>query len=255
MSAVATGPPASGFPVGAIVAGAYRRTLEQHAEVLRAAGLWMVLSLAIDVLTLEAPPEPAEPAPSPEEILLVPFVLVGWLGLTALVVHRIRRRLLEAPLPRLMAPIDRHVVRYVLVELVIGALSLLPALLALALLAPIGGAQLAVAVGTVAAVAMFARSHLALVAAALGEPGLTLQRSWKATAGIWPQVSVALLACGAPLALLAGMLGDRLVGAGLPLTGAALATLGAFAQAGVFGAFLAESRLRLLGPPERPAAS
>lgn len=254
---MASGPSASGYPVGAIVAGAYRRTLEQHVEVLRAAGLWMLLSLAVDLLALGGGPgpEPAEPVPSPGEIALTPLLLVGWLGLTAVVVHRVRRLLLDAPLPRLMAPLDRHVVRYVLAELVLGALALLPALLALALLAPIGGVQLAIAAGTAAAVALFARLHQALVSAALGETGLGIDRSWRATAGVWPQVGVALVVCSAPLAMLSAALGGWLIESGAPLSGSALGTLGAFAQAAVLGAFLADSRLRLIGPPQRAVAA
>ncbi len=248
---MASGAPAGGYPVGAIVAAAYRETLADHVAVLRAAGLWMLASLMVDLLAVlgnTGEPPPGEPVPAPFQVLAFPLLLIGWIGLNTVTVHRLRHLLLGDPPPRLMAPLDRHVARYILAELLIGAVALLPALAALALLAPVGGAPLAAMAGTVAAAAVFARLHLVLVGAALGEQGLGLDRAWRATAGVWAQVAVALLACSAPLALLSGMLGGWLVERGAPLTGSALGTLGAFAQAAVLAAFLAASRRRLVGP-------
>lgn len=248
---MASGGPTGGYPVGAIVTTAYRETFADHPAVLRAAGLWMLASLVVDLLAVlgsAGEPPAVEPVPTPFRALALPLLLIGWVGLNAVTVHRLRHLLLGDPTPRLMAPLDRHVARYILAELLIGALALLPALVALALLAPVAGAPLAAMAGTAAAAAVFARLHLGLVGAALGEQGLGLDRAWRATAAIWPQVAVALLACSAPLALLTGMLGGWLVERGAPLTGSALGTLGAFGQAAVLAAFLAASRRRLIGP-------
>lgn len=247
---MASGAPAGGYPVGAIVRSAYRDTLADHPAVLRAAGFWMIASFVVDLLAVLGSgrePTTAEPVPAPLQLLAFPLLLIGWVGLNALTVHRVRHLLLGDPPPRLMAPLDRYVARYILAELLIGAVALLPALLALALLAPVAGAPLAAMVGTAAAVGVFARLHLGLVGAALGEQGLGLDRAWRATAAVWPQVAVALLACSAPLALVSGMLGGWLVERGAPLTGSAIGTLGAFGQAAVLAAFLAASRRRLIG--------
>lgn len=247
---MASGAPFAGYPVAAMVATAYRETFADRVAVLRAAGLWVLLSLLGDLWSIlgeGSGPEPAGPELDGSGPLALPFLLVGWVGLSALTVHRIRVLLAGDPPPALMAPLDRHVARYVLTELVLGALAVLPSFVALALLAPIGGIALAVAVGTVAAVLVFARLHLALVAAALGERGIAIERSWRATAAVWPQAAVGLLACSAPLAMLAGSIGAAIASGGAPLTGSGLATIAAFAQAAVLGAFLAESWRRLIG--------
>jgi len=248
---VASGPRATAYPVAAMVAAAYRQSWNDRQAVLRAGGLWVLLSLLGDLVTaLGGGPAPTAgaPAPSGADLLALPFLLVSWLGLSALTVHRIRAVLLSDPPPTLLAPLDANVARYVLAELVVGALAVLPSLALVPLLAPIGGIGLAVAAGTVAAMLVFARLHLLLAAAALGERGLAIERSWRATGPVWPQAAVGLLACSAPVAMVAGSLGAAIAGAGAPLTGSAVATIAAFAQAAVLGAFLADSRRRLIGP-------
>lgn len=233
-----------------MVAAAYRQSWTDRQAVLRAGGLWVLLSLVGDLVTaLGGGPAPstADQGPSGVDLLALPFLVVGWLGLSALTVHRIRALLLGDPPPTLLAPLDGNVARYVLGELVVGALAVLPSIALLPLLAPIGGIALAVAAGTVAAILVFARLHLVLAQAALGERGLAIDRSWRATGRVWPQAAVGLMACSMPVAMVAGSLAAVIAGAGAPLTGSALATIAAFVQAAVLGAFLAESRRRLLG--------
>ncbi len=248
--AVASGPGTTAYPVAAMVTAAYRQSWNDRQAVLRAGGLWVLLSLLGDLVTaLGGGPAPSTVAPEPPELdlLALPFLLVGWLGLSALTVHRIRALLLGDPPPTLLAPLDGNVARYVLAELVLGALAVLPSIALLPLLAPIGGIGLALAAGTVAAILVFARLHLLLPAAALGERGLAIERSWRATGRVWPQAAVGLMACGMPVAMIAGTLGAVIAVRGAPLTGSALATIAAFAQAAVLAAFLADSRRRLLG--------
>ncbi len=232
-----------------MIAEAYRGTWDERTAVLRAAGLWVLLSLLGELLSaLAGSGEGETGAPSTTGLVALPFLLVGWIGLGALTVHRIRVRLAGDPPPALMAPFDRYVVRYVLVELAVGALAMLPSLPAVALLGPIGGLPLALAAGLAVALFLFARLHLVLTAAALGER-IALERSWRVTAGVWPQAAVGLLACSMPLALASGALGAVVGALGAPLTGSAVGTVGAFAQAAVLGAFLAQSWVRLTGGP------
>ncbi|MCS6779367.1 MAG: hypothetical protein NZ555_06675 [Geminicoccaceae bacterium] len=243
---------APSYPLAALVREAWLRSFADRAAIARAAGLWVVASLVADVLAASLAPgqhgEPVDPASAVRGLLGLPLLLVGWLGLSAVTVWRIRSLLQGAPQPVLMAPIDRHVVRYVLAEILVGLLAALPFLMALALLAPIGGVPLALVVGIAAALFLFARLHLVLVAAALGEAGLGFDRSWRATAGVWPVAALAAILCTAPLGLLAGQIGSWIAETGALFVGAAVATAGAYAQASVLATFLAASRLRLLGP-------
>lgn len=234
-----------------MIADAYRRTWVDRAALTRAGGLWVLASLLGDLLAVMSGdgsgPGGTEGTGAPS--VAFPVVLIGWIGLSAVTVHRIRVLLLEDPPPRLMAPLDRHVVRYILAELVVGALALSPSLVVLALLAPIGGVPLAVLAGTVAAIFVFARLHLALAAAAIGERGIAIERSWRATRRVWPQAATGLIACSVPLALISGSTGAAVAGSGAPLTGSTIATLGAYAQACVLATFLAASWRRLVGVP------
>jgi hypothetical protein len=252
---VAGGPTFPDFPAIAMVADAYRATLADRVAILRAGGLWVLASLLGDLLSVlgATGTEREGPEPGGPDVLALPFLLIGWIGLSALTVHRIRTLLLGDPPPALMAPVNRHVARYVLAELVIGALAVLPSFAALVLLAPIGGVALALAAGTVAAIFVFTRLHLALPAAALGEPGIAIERSWRATAPVWPKAAFGLIASSAPLAMIAGSIGAAITAAGAPLSGSTIATVAAFAQAAVLGTFLAASWRRLVGMPPRPS--
>lgn|GEM_PF-6542144 len=250
---MASGPTIPDYPAIAMVVDAYRTTLADRVAVLRAGGLWVLASLLGELLSvLGAPGTRTEgPANGGPDVLALPFLLIGWIGLGALTVHRIRTLLLGDPPPALVAPLDRHVARYLLAELVIGALAVLPSFAALALLAPIGGVALALAAGTVAAIFVFTRLHLALPAAALGEVGIAIERSWRATAPVWPKAAFGLIASSAPLAMIAGSLGAAIAAAGAPLSGSTIATVATFAQAAVLGTFLAASWRRLVdAPPE-----
>ncbi|BCX17234.1 MAG: hypothetical protein KatS3mg117_0916 [Geminicoccaceae bacterium] len=237
--------------MASMIADAYRRTWADRAALTRAGGLWVLLSLLGDLVAVTSGVEsgPGDTEGTGAPALAFPFALIGWIGLSALTVHRVRVLLLEDPPPRLMAPLDRHVVRYILAELVVGALAVSPSLVALVLLAPIGDVPLAVSAGTVAALFVFARLHLALAAAAIGERGIAIERSWRATSRVWPQAAIGLIACSLPLALIGGSTGAAIAGSGVPLTGSTIATLGAYAQACVLATFLAASWRRLVGVP------
>ncbi|MCS7266768.1 MAG: hypothetical protein N2038_00365 [Geminicoccaceae bacterium] len=238
-------PSPAAYPLAELVREAWARSFADRVPVVRAAALWVGASVLVEGLARFA----RDPAQGGMSLLDLLALAIGWLGLSAVTVWRIRALLAGAPLPRLMAPVDRFVIRYAVAELLLGALGLLPGFLAIALLGPHLGLPLAGLVGFAGAIALFARLHLVLVAAALGEPGLGFDRSWRATAGIWPRAALALLACAAPLALLGGQLGATIAAFGAPLLGSAVASTGAHAQAAVLGTFLAESRRRLAGPP------
>lgn len=244
---------APSYPLAALVREAWLQSFADAAAIARAAGLWVVASLLADVLALWLAPgehgEAVDPASAVRGLLGLPLLFVGWVGASAVTVWRIRALLLGAPQPLLVAPLDRHVLRYVLAEILVGLLAAVPFLLALALLAPIAGVIPALVAGLAAALLLFARLHLVLVAAALGEAGLGFDRSWRATAGVWPIAAVAVTLCTAPLGLVAGQIGSWIAAGGAVFLGSAVATAGAYAQAAVFATFLASSRLRLLGPP------
>lgn len=232
------------YPAAELIREAWSQSFADRAAIVRAAGLWVGISLLLEGLARFTKGPDAHASNLFDLLTLV----VSWLGLSAVTVWRIRALLLGAPAPAVMAPFDRFVLRYAAAELLLGALALMPGFLAIALVGPLAGLALAGLLGFVVALALFARLHLVLVSAALGEAGLGFDRSWRATAGVWPSAALAILACAAPLALLSGQLGAMIAAMGAPLVGNAVATSGAYAQAAVLGTFLARSRTRLAGP-------
>jgi hypothetical protein len=245
---VPTGSTTSDLPLASTIADAYRRTFADRAFLIRAAGLWALVGLLGGLLAVGSGDEPGTGKPGGDATMwpALLFSAIGWIGLSAVTTHRIRALVCNDPPPRLMAPLDRHVARYILAEFVVAALAALPSLVALVVLAPIGGVPLALSAGTVAAIFLFARLHLALAAAAIGGRGIALELSWRATSSVWPKAAVGLIACSSPLALVASPLGAAIAAAGAPLTGRAIPTLTAFAQAGIFATFLASSWRRLV---------
>jgi hypothetical protein len=163
-----------------------------------------------------------------------------------------------------MAPVNRRVLRYVGLGIVVGLLAALPGALLLALLAvgASGGPgfpmRLALVLAVVVAIGIFARLQLVFPGIAVGDPTVGLRGSWKLTRGNGGRLLMGLLLTVLPVlgaVLLAQLIGAAFAAMGAAKAGAFLAllaaSLGGWLQAPLVAAFLSYAYLyfRELAPP------
>lgn len=222
------------LPILRFVRHAHLDLLANLPGAARAAGLWGLTAWVLAAL-------------GGNLVLLAELALV--LGVGALAVAWHRRLILGESLPRLIAPIDARVGRYLLLSVLVGALIIVPVALASAVLAGAGTGNAATALLMLAAgvgglyVAM--RLQLAFPAAAVGDPRGTLRASWAATAGSGWRLCGGFLAVSLPVTVLSYLVAVLLARAAAATGSLVLVWLAAlapivatFAQAALLAAFL-----------------
>jgi hypothetical protein len=191
-------------------------------------------------------------------------------GLSAIAVAWHRHVILGEPLTGPFAPVNGRVGRYLLLGLIVGALSGVPGGLVVAAAGAMGGLEegrwllsgLVMGVAFLVAIVVFARLQLVFPGAAIGDPG-GLMSSWALTRGNGGRLLAGILLTILPV--LAAMILTQIVGAAFEGLGAAkagaflallAANVGGWLQAPLVAAFLSFSYLwfrAARGDPPVPA--
>ncbi|SNB52174.1 hypothetical protein SAMN07250955_101199 [Arboricoccus pini] len=241
------------FPLSATVRAAYAAVLGELDTLLRAAGVWLLLLMAISAAARLLPEGNVEASPA----LLAFFAvanLVWAFSLNAVAVFWHRHILLGEPAPELLAPVNGRVLRYVGVSLLLGLMIAIPFVLLLFVVSTIvagpGGSispvidpALSRLLTSVSIALVMARIHLLLPAVAIGDRRMTPPRAWKLTAGYTLPLLCGIFACALPITLLGALLQELLanLGSSGSLTGLAVATIMDFIQATIVASFMAMS--------------
>lgn len=243
----------------ATVRKAYASLLGDLAALARAAALWAAFVILLDGFAAwtGVAPEEAAPASVGGGRLLVFSVsslaggVLGWLGISAVVVFWHRRILLAEPEPAAMARLDGRVFGYLVAEFLLGLLSvaIMAAIVPVSFLLP-GLEWLVLLAGGLAGTLLLARLHLVLPAIAVGDRATNIAVSWRLTRGnAWRLVAAALLA-GLPLGLVGGLMAiaAAVLGLGAGAIGAALWTVFGFLQAALIAGLLSHTYRFFRGP-------
>lgn len=237
------------LPILRFAGHAYLDLLVNAAGLARAAGLWVLAAWVLVVLG----------GPFAQVALLV--------GASAVAVAWHRRILAGDPLPRLLAPLDGRVARYLLYYVLLSLLIGLPLLL-LATGAGFGAAPPGSGAGTsllVLAGLSFAclyvamRLHLVLPGSAVADPRTSLPASWAATAGHGWRLVLGFTLVSLPAALVGAILAILLGGAAAATESSFLLYLAplapiatAFIQSALLAAMMSYVYIFIVQPP--PAA-
>lgn len=247
------------FPLMATIRSAYASVFGAPDDLLRAGGAWLLLLMALaggtQLAALGAPPVTANTQPPGTVLFLNLLGSLCWaLSLNAIVVFWHRRLLLREEAPSLAAPVDRRVLRYVGVSILLGVLIAVPFFLLVfvvstLLAGPDGQMNLGVAPAlyrllfSLSIALVIARIHLLLPAVAIEDRTMTLARAWKLTAGYTLPLLGGIFASALPLTLVGAFIQEILtgIGGGNTLTGFVFATVTDFLQAAIVAAFMSFS--------------